>query len=76
MGRVAVMMQACKKLGLRTLHEPTIQMVACTALAVEGFERAVRQPLLALFGYFKRAKSCAKKLLPWKECKRLAEVEP
>ena len=76
MGRVAVMMQACKKLGLRTLHEPTIQMATCTALAVEGFERAIRQPPLALFGYFKRAKSYTKKLLPWKECKRLAEVEP
>ena len=58
------------------MHEPTIQMVTCTALAVEGFERAMRQPPLALFGYFKRAISCTKKLLPWKERKRLAEVEP
>jgi len=76
MGRVAVMMQACKNLGLRTLHEPTIQVLTCTALAVEGFERAMRQPPKALFGYFKRAKSYAKKLLPWTECKRLAEAEP
>eukprot|EP00959_Pyramimonas_sp_CCMP1952_P196235 4102679-Pyramimonas_sp.AAC.1 len=44
MGRVAVTMQARKKLGLCTLHEPTIQIATCTALAVEGFERAVRQP--------------------------------
>ena len=76
MGRVSVMMQACKNLGLRTLHEPTIQVLTCTALAVEGFERAMRQPPTTLFGYFKRAKAYAKKLLPWTECKRLAEAEP
>ena len=76
MGRIAVVMQACKSLGWRTLHEPTVQMATCTALLVDGFDFAARMCPMALFGYFKRAKKYAKKLLPWKLCKQLAASEP
>ena len=42
MGQVAVVLQACKGLGWRTFHEPTIQLATCIALMVDGFERVTR----------------------------------
>ena len=76
MGRVAVVLQACRALGLRTLHEPTIQMATCIALMVDGFEWAMRLCPMAQWGYFKRAKLYAKKLMPWTLCKQWAKSEP
>lgn len=76
MGRVAVVLQACKSLGWRTLHEPTVQLAACVALLVDGFDWTMRMCPMAQWGYFKRAKTYAKKLLPWKLCKQLAATEP
>ena len=76
MARVAIVLQACRALGWRTLHEPTIQVATGIALAVDGFERALGHCPMVLWGYFKRAKTYAKKLTPWKVCKQLAESEP
>ena len=76
LGRVGVVLQACKALGWRTIHEPTVQVACCIALHVQGVDWTLRQCPMALWGYYKRAKTCAKKLLPWKVCKDLAASEP
>eukprot|EP00959_Pyramimonas_sp_CCMP1952_P037016 774525-Pyramimonas_sp.AAC.1 len=56
MGRVAVVLKACKGLGWRALHEPATQMATCVALMVDGFDWFMRPCPKAQLGYFERAK--------------------